>query len=201
METIKYTIYKLIDPNTNEIRYIGLTFNDLKQRLRSHCGDKSKTHKSNWIQSLRNRGFSPIIESIEENISTFDEACEREIYYIDYFKSSIPEYGYNLAKVNEFRRNTYNNEVKKKLSKYNLQKNSNFNSFHLQNISSNEIKTFDNLVDAANYLIDNGFATGNPRNVRMTISNCLRGVRVNNGKNGNGSIRKTCYKHNFKKIN
>lgn len=34
MEEIKYTIYKLIDPISNEIRYIGLTFNDLKQRLK-----------------------------------------------------------------------------------------------------------------------------------------------------------------------
>ncbi len=36
MEEIKYTIYKLIDPVSNDIRYIryiGLTFNTLKQRL------------------------------------------------------------------------------------------------------------------------------------------------------------------------
>ena len=100
-----------------------------------------------------------------------------------------------------FVRNTYNDEVKKKLSKYNLQKNSNFNLFYLQNILSNEIKTFDNLVDAANYLIDNGFTNGTPRNVRMKLSVALRGKKINNGKNNNGSIRKTCYKHKFEIIN
>lgn len=87
METIKYTIYKLIDPNTNEIRYIGLTFNDLKLRLKSHMSEPGKSHKIHWIKNLKKQGIRPIIESIEENISTFDEACEREIYYIDYFKS------------------------------------------------------------------------------------------------------------------
>ena len=129
------------------------------------------------------------------------ELIDRENYYIDLLKSNFPEFGYNLAKVNEFRRNTYNDEVKKKLSKYNLQKNSNFNLFYLQNILSNEIKTFDNLVDAANYLIDNGFTNGTPRNVRMKLSVALRGKKINNGKNNNGSIRKTCYKHKFEIIN
>ena len=83
MENIKYTIYKLIDPITNEIRYIGLTFNELKQRLKSHCSEKSKSHKSNWIQSLRNKGLRPIIESIEDDILSYDEVCDKEIFYIN----------------------------------------------------------------------------------------------------------------------
>ena len=86
MEEIKYTIYKLIDPLTNEIRYIGLTFNDLKQRLRSHCSENSKSHKSNWIKKLKSEGLKPIIESVEDNISTYEECCEKEIFYIDKFK-------------------------------------------------------------------------------------------------------------------
>lgn len=84
METIKYTIYKLIDPNTNEIRYIGLTFNDLKLRLKSHMSEPGKSHKIHWIKNLKKQGIRPIIESIEENISTFDEACEREFNSLIY---------------------------------------------------------------------------------------------------------------------
>lgn len=87
MEEIKYTIYKLIDPITNEIRYVGLTFNSLKQRLRSHCSEKSKSHKSNWINKLKKQGFKPIIESIESDISSHEEVCEREIYWIGKLKS------------------------------------------------------------------------------------------------------------------
>ena len=87
MENVKYTIYRLIDPITNEIRYIGLTFNDLNQRLKSHCSEKSKSHKSNWIQSLRKQGLKPIIESIEDNILSYEEVCDREIYWIEKYKS------------------------------------------------------------------------------------------------------------------
>jgi group I intron endonuclease len=87
MEEIKYTIYKLIDPNTNQVRYIGLTFNDLKLRLKSHMSEPGKSHKIFWIKKLKKDGLKPIIESVEENISTYEEACHREIYYIEYFKS------------------------------------------------------------------------------------------------------------------
>lgn len=84
---IKYTIYKLIDPITNQVRYVGLTFNDLKQRLKSHCSEKSKSHKSNWINQLKLKGMKPLIELIEENISSYEECCDREIYWIDKYKS------------------------------------------------------------------------------------------------------------------
>jgi group I intron endonuclease len=87
MNNVRYTIYKLIDPITNEIRYIGLTFNNLKQRLKSHCSEKSKSHKSNWIQSLKKQGLKPVIESIEDNILSYVEVCEREIFYINKYKS------------------------------------------------------------------------------------------------------------------
>jgi len=87
MESIKYIIYKLIDPTNSEIRYIGLTFNDLKQRLKSHRNEKAKSHKCYWIKKLKSIGFDPIIECVEENISSYEIACEREIYFIDYFRS------------------------------------------------------------------------------------------------------------------
>lgn len=88
MEEIKYTIYKLIDPESNEVRYIGLTFNTLKQRLKSHYNENAKSHKCYWIKKLKLQGLKPIIESIEENIGSYEEACEKEIYYIDYYKNN-----------------------------------------------------------------------------------------------------------------
>jgi hypothetical protein len=106
-----------------------------------------------------------------------------------------------MALVNEFRRNTYNDEVKNKLSRYNLMKNGNFKTFSLTNIETKEEYIFDTLVSGANYLLENGFTKGKIRNIRMKLSNSLRGKKINNGKNNNGSIRKTCYKHEFKIIN
>jgi hypothetical protein len=91
MENLKYTIYKLVDPSDNQIRYVGLTFNSLKQRLKSHLSEPGKSHKIYWIKKLKKQGLIPIIESVEEDISTYEKACEREIYYIDFFKNDITQ--------------------------------------------------------------------------------------------------------------
>ena len=85
---IKYNIYKLIDPNTMETRYIGLTFNTLKQRLKSYFNENSKSHKCYWVKKLKSSGLKPIIELIEGNVSSYEEACEKEIYYINYYKNT-----------------------------------------------------------------------------------------------------------------
>jgi hypothetical protein len=69
----------------------------------------------------------------------------------------------------------------------------------LINIETGEEFIFNTLVDGANYLIENGYSNGNPRNVRQKLSLSLRGKKVNNGYKG--TIRKTCYKHEFKLIN
>ena len=81
----KYTIYKLIDPITNDIRYIGLTFNTLKQRLKSHLSDPGGTHKGNWIRKIKRNNLRPIIDAIEDNIPTLEMASEKEIFYIKKF--------------------------------------------------------------------------------------------------------------------
>lgn len=63
---MKYKIYYLIDPRTNEIRYVGKTTKSLTYRLiNGHMQDTSKTHKTNWIKSLKKEGLMPIIELVE----------------------------------------------------------------------------------------------------------------------------------------
>jgi len=69
----KYYIYKLTDPISNEVRYIGKT-NNIARRFSAHLNDKSKSHKASWIESLKNKGVLPIIEIIEEF------TCEKECY-------------------------------------------------------------------------------------------------------------------------
>jgi group I intron endonuclease len=90
---IEYKIYKLIDPITSQVRYIGLTFNTLNQRLKSHRSENSKSHKTYWIKSLEQRGFKPKIELIESGIESYESACEREIYWISKFR----EDGFDLT--------------------------------------------------------------------------------------------------------
>jgi hypothetical protein len=133
------------------------------------------------------------------NFCELKELISKENEFIKLYDANNLDKGFNLALVNEFRRNTFNDEVKIKLSKYNLNKNGNILKYSLTNIKTNQEYIFESLVEGANYLIKNGFAKGKPRNVRMQISNSLRGKKVDNGHNG--SIRKTCYKHLFKIIN
>lgn len=77
-------IYVLIDPITNDIKYVGKTVSSLSKRLSSHYKDKHHTHKTCWIKSLKDKGLKPIIQNIE--FCNEDELNCREIYWISYFK-------------------------------------------------------------------------------------------------------------------
>jgi Uri superfamily endonuclease len=62
---LTYKLYSLNNPITNEIRYIGQTTQSLSNRLKKHLRDKSKTHKTNWIVSLKNQQLAPTIHLIQ----------------------------------------------------------------------------------------------------------------------------------------
>jgi len=77
-------IYKLIDPISYEIRYVGKTITSLNDRLKVHIRQskiaKKHTHKEAWIKSLLNKNVRPIIELIEEVDN--DIWVERECFWI-----------------------------------------------------------------------------------------------------------------------
>lgn len=77
-------IYKLICPISNEIRYVGKTTQTLSARLSVHLSCKSKCHRTSWITSLKNKGFKPLIQLIEEVEDSI--WAEKEIYWIKYHK-------------------------------------------------------------------------------------------------------------------
>ena len=82
-------IYTLKDPITNEIRYIGKTTGELVDRWYAHCSDyklsKEKSHKNSWITSLKNRGYKPVIELLDEVEEQGWEFWES--YWISQFKT------------------------------------------------------------------------------------------------------------------
>tara|TARA_R110000868_G_scaffold328122_2_gene589042 strand:+ start:2439 stop:3227 length:789 start_codon:yes stop_codon:yes gene_type:complete len=97
---MEHNIYVLIDPKTNEIRYVGQTVKQLSVRLNSHIyraknsGNKT-THKNTWIKSLLKEELKPIIKLID----VVDENHWKEIEknYI----SSYKEKGCNLLNISE----------------------------------------------------------------------------------------------------
>ena len=82
-------IYGLVDPRTNQIRYIGQTYRNLERRLYEHVYDcirrPRSSHKVKWINSLIKANLIPTILLLE----TVDKIIleEREKYWILKLKS------------------------------------------------------------------------------------------------------------------
>jgi len=85
------TIYGLTDPETGGIRYVGKTSQGLKKRLQGHLRDKTQCHRVSWIKSLRDKGLTPSIITIEEVPN--DDWQSWEMYWIEVFR----EAGYSLV--------------------------------------------------------------------------------------------------------
>ena len=84
-------IYALIDPITNNIKYIGKS-NSPETRIRVHIHNAkfnkvSNVHLCRWINLLLNQGLEPELKIIEE--TTFEIWREREIYWIDFYQNKF----------------------------------------------------------------------------------------------------------------
>lgn len=77
-------IYALIDPRTDQIRYIGKC-DTPNERLRAHRCDKANTHKARWIRLLRAAGLRPRMEIIE--VVAQDNWADREKFWIAYYRA------------------------------------------------------------------------------------------------------------------
>lgn len=75
-------IYALLDPRTDEIRYIGKT-TDVSRRLRRHRTETGKTYRHNWLKQLRDDGLQPSIVILEVTLKEIWE--QREAHWIKYF--------------------------------------------------------------------------------------------------------------------
>ena len=89
-------IYILIDPLTNQVRYVGKA-NDVSQRYKAHINRarKHQIHKKNWIESLKKQGLKPIIEVID--VVPIDNWVFWETYWISQFRT----WGFNLINYTE----------------------------------------------------------------------------------------------------
>ena len=62
-------IYVLVDPVECKVRYIGITCQELRERLENHIHDalylpEVNYHKANWIKKLLDKGYKPIIRRL-----------------------------------------------------------------------------------------------------------------------------------------
>jgi hypothetical protein len=84
METTN--IYILIDPETQQVRYVGKA-NNISQRYKAHLNRarKHQIHKLNWINSLKTKELKPIIEIID--VVPIKDWIFWETYWISQFKT------------------------------------------------------------------------------------------------------------------
>lgn len=84
-----YIIYGLADPDTHEIRYIGMSAYGLKrprQHFRQYNLEKdTNKHKTNWIKSIINKGKLPEIIVLAEARNK-ERLNQLEIDFIEQFK-------------------------------------------------------------------------------------------------------------------
>jgi hypothetical protein len=83
-----FKVYRLLDPFTKEVRYIGVSVRDLNDRLKDHINQaKSRRHdcaKCTWIRDLGD--VPPIVEIIET--CEKERSFKRERYWIYHYTSN-----------------------------------------------------------------------------------------------------------------
>ena len=83
----KVVIYGIVDPISNQLRYVGQTSNFIKRKsshIRTALKGTNNSHLYNWLSSLFRSSINPEFIIFEEcNIKDLDDL---EVFYIDYFK-------------------------------------------------------------------------------------------------------------------
>lgn len=93
---MNFKIYGLKIIGEENIRYIGLTKNSLRKRINNHKNHAKgrETHKDRWV---RKNDYNIEIILIEDGIPNLNEANEREVYWIKYYR----DLGYDLVNTSD----------------------------------------------------------------------------------------------------
>ncbi len=83
-------IYKLTDPRTNIVMYVGKTYMTIKKRMYAHydVANKGKTPKDLWIKELKSLGMLPIVNIIEEVDDSIWQ--DKEVYWVSHYRYLNP---------------------------------------------------------------------------------------------------------------
>lgn len=94
-----YCVYKHTC-NLNGKFYIGIT-NNIERRWRcngiEYKPHEGKEHFCRFWNAIQKHGWDSFTHEILEDGLSFEDACEREKYYISYFDSRNRDKGYNIA--------------------------------------------------------------------------------------------------------
>lgn len=96
-------IYKVTNLINNKV-YIGQTIHDLNYRMLGHYRDTKRLRKINthFNNALLKYPKSSFVWEVIDNATSHEELDEKEQYWIQYYHSNIPEFGYNLKAGGQF---------------------------------------------------------------------------------------------------
>lgn len=81
-------IYAVLDPDSNDVRYVGKTYRTLYRRLTEHlldCKKKSHTHAGRWFAKMRRNGIRPVVFLLE-TVPAGGDWQKAEAYWIRRFR-------------------------------------------------------------------------------------------------------------------
>ena len=84
---MNYKIYALKEPNTDVIKYVGITKKDLQQRLYSHLHTHTSKGLDNWFDYLKSKNLIPEIILLEEFEG--ENTNKKEVFYMNKYKNTI----------------------------------------------------------------------------------------------------------------
>ena len=81
-------------------KYIGKTIQQLKERIRQHHKDRKRLDYL-FYRAINKHGWDTFIWGLIENCNVF-LVNDQEKYWISFYKTNQPQYGYNMSSGGEF---------------------------------------------------------------------------------------------------